>query len=81
MINIRRGEQEKVWFRTQRYFSVGSDWYVATREGVDVGPFKSRTEAASSIGRYLNGVRIRKDAGGYASRIAKDGVWATNNYV
>jgi hypothetical protein len=42
---VRKGEPKKVWFRTGRIFSVGNAFFVATREGVDVGPYNSEHEA------------------------------------
>lgn len=80
-MKVRKGEGEKVWFRADRCFSVGPDWYVATREGKDVGPFKSRKEATLSVARYITGIGVRKDANGFAGRIATQGIWATNNYI
>lgn len=35
----RSGEPERVWFRTERIFFQNGRWYIATREGIDVGPF------------------------------------------
>jgi hypothetical protein len=35
----RSGESDRVWFRTERIFFQNGRWYIATREGIDVGPF------------------------------------------
>lgn len=78
---IRKGESERVWFRANRCFSVGPEWYFATREGKDIGPFKSRQDAVASIPRYLKGISVRKDAAGFAGQMATQGVWAANNYI
>ncbi len=80
-MTVRKGEVDRVWFRADRCFSVGPDWYIATREGKDVGPFRTRAEAVSSVERYLKGIYVRKNAGGFAGRIATQGVWATNNFI
>lgn len=80
-MRVRKGEEERTWFRSDRCFAVGGEWYLSTREGHNVGPFKSREEARASIGRYLAGINVRKDAGGFAGLIATQGVWATNNYI
>lgn len=80
-MRVRRGEERRTWFRSDRCFCVGTEWFVSTREGHNVGPFKSRDEALCSIHRYLSGINVRKDAGGFAGRIATQGVWATNNYI
>lgn len=84
MTTTRRGEQDKVWFRTERCFSIGSDWYASTREGVNLGPFKSRQEAASAAERYIRSLltgREKQAAGGDTNRVARHGIWASNNYV
>jgi hypothetical protein len=41
----RRGEDPRLWFRTERVFFQNGGWYIATREGIDVGPYAS-AEAA-----------------------------------
>jgi Domain of unknown function (DUF6316) len=35
-------------YRSERCVLINGLWYVATREGVDVGPFESRVEAESA---------------------------------
>ena len=42
----RRNEKAKVWFRSERVIMLGEDnWYIQTREGVDIGPYDTRFEA------------------------------------
>lgn len=80
MKDIRHGEAQKLWFRTKRCFTVGSDWFVATREG-EVGPFKSRNEAELSVTRYLKSSNESQDNSGNANKVARHGIWAANNYI
>ena len=44
-VPVRAGETHRRWFRSDRIFSVGMAWFIATREGIDIGPFNSRKEA------------------------------------
>jgi hypothetical protein len=41
----RRNEPARTWFRSHRIFRSDSNWYFHTREGIDVGPFASEFEA------------------------------------
>jgi hypothetical protein len=41
----RFGELARQWFRRERVFERGGNWYVRTREGIDVGPYTTRFEA------------------------------------
>ncbi len=51
-IDVRAGEPEKKWFRSDRCFTLDSKWFFSTREGIDVGPYKTRLEAQAE-GRRL----------------------------
>ncbi len=44
-MNHRNNEAPRTRFRSERVFRSNSDWYFHTREGIDVGPFKSEFEA------------------------------------
>ena len=78
----RSGEADKkVWFRTDRCFSVGSDWYFSTRENQDIGPFSSRRAALKTIPKYLKVMNDHQHSGIYARKVALNGVWAANDYV
>lgn len=54
----RAGEKPRLRFRTNRLFAVADTWYFATREGVDVGPYRSREDAAAGAERLLALLRI-----------------------
>lgn len=49
----RGSELEKTYFRCDRYFSVGHEWYAMTREGRDLGPYPSREEAELGLARHV----------------------------
>lgn len=51
---LNRGlEQDHVYFRCGRYFTIGHEWYVTVREGHDIGPFASRNEAEMSLAGHV----------------------------
>jgi hypothetical protein len=49
----RAGEKPRLRFRTERLFAVADGWYFTTREGIDVGPYRSRDEAQAGAARLL----------------------------
>lgn len=49
----RKGEEERTWFRAGRIFREGDAWFVATREGIDVGPFESEEQARQNAERLV----------------------------
>ena len=53
MGNHRQGESGAIPFRTGRFFNVGANWYFATREAIDQGPFRSRNEAEVALTKYI----------------------------
>jgi len=56
----RSGETPRVWFRTNRFFSVGGQWYFATRETLDVGPYATRAGAERDALRLLDILRVTR---------------------
>ena len=50
---IRKGEATSHPFRSERMFSIGHEWFFATREGVDKGPFLSREQAESALSDFI----------------------------
>ncbi|HEX7762875.1 MAG TPA: DUF6316 family protein [Cellvibrio sp.] len=49
----RAGEQGSVPTRQGRYIQKEGYWYYTTREGVDIGPFDSRTDAEVGVGEFI----------------------------
>ncbi len=61
----RRNESARTWFRSHRIFRANEAWYFHTREGIDVGPFRSEFEAqveASILKHVLKRAPSSKDA-------------------
>lgn len=57
MEQYRQGEAGPIPFRTGRFFNVGANWYFATREAIDQGPFSSRMEAETALVKYIEKCR------------------------
>ena len=56
----RANEEEKqnqVWRRTKRFFNHEGKWYFQTREGVDVGPYKSFLDAEIEVNILIGKLR------------------------
>ena len=41
-------------FRSDRYVTVNGEWYFATREQIDFGPFRTRRDALRACTRYID---------------------------
>ena len=54
LVPVRAGESNKTWSRSDRVFSVGMAWFIATREGIDIGPFNSKKEAQQHTNRVVS---------------------------
>jgi len=50
---VRKGEQERNWFRSKRFEVINGQWYFQTREGTMEGPFDSMQEAQMELLLYL----------------------------
>lgn len=52
-VAVRTGEQERTWFRTERYLRTDRGWYFLTREQTQEGPFGSKAEAERELNYYI----------------------------
>ena len=77
---MRKGEDEKTWFRSSRFFHINEAIYFSTREGTDIGPFKSQRAAERGLQAYIGAMKNKNTSGLYANRIALQGVWASTLY-
>ncbi len=50
----RRGEEIDIPARSERIFEQDQYWYFRTREGMDIGPFDNRGEAAIGIKGFIS---------------------------
>lgn len=56
MAQHRHGETGNIPFRSGRIFNVGMQWYFATREGVDHGPYNDKTDAEAELTLFIRDV-------------------------
>ena len=52
-MNVRHGEEQKRWFRSERFLQINSEWYFITRELEEEGPFNSRQEAEAELFNFI----------------------------
>ena len=52
-MNIRSGEDDKSWFRCNRFLHINDKWYFVTREYTQEGPFDNKDEAQKELFLYL----------------------------
>ena len=76
----RAGEDDQTRFRTDRCFRVGDEYFFSTREGIDIGPYKSRQAAEKGVKLFIHSVTNEEMSGIYATKIAMQGVWASTLY-
>ena len=58
----RNNENPKLWFRTDRIFRVNGYWFFHTREGINVGPYRTEFEAMIESDLLKNTLRESADA-------------------
>ena len=58
MPSSRLGEGTTPPMRTDRFFSVNSTWYFATREGASIGPFNNKGDAAQGLRDFVDFIAL-----------------------
>ena len=56
----RKGENGSVSGRCERFYSMSSEWFFATREGSSVGPFATLESANMGLNDYLDFMALAK---------------------
>ena len=77
---LRNGEAKHTWFRSDRFFCVDGEYYFATREKIDVGPFPDHQAAERGLALYIQYMTREGACPNYASKLALEGKWALVNY-
>ena len=67
---VREGESPRLWYRRNRLFKSDGQWYFHTREGVDVGPYK--TDFDAEVESSLLKQKLKQCAHEDISRIISD---------
>lgn len=52
-LSLRAGDHSTPPPRSVRFFNCGADWYFSTREGAQMGPFYSKSEAKEALDEYI----------------------------
>ena len=52
-MNVRTGETNKSWFRSERFSHVNDEWFFTTREFTEEGPFESKQDAEMELLLYI----------------------------
>ena len=76
----RRGEIEKFWYRSSRFFNANGEWYFDTRESTNVGPFPSESAAAQALTWYLQEINSATSSKRVALSRAKNHQWSITHY-
>lgn len=78
---IRNGEEEKTWFRTDRFFCVDNKWYFSTREGTSIGPYHTKEDARQGMALYVEHMTKTGGEGeSVAHKIATSGRWSATHF-
>lgn len=59
-MQCRKGEAGPVPSRCERFYSLRSEWFFATREGASVGPFETLESANMGLDDYLDFMALAK---------------------
>ena len=54
MTTYRNDEKIETGMRSSRFIQRAGEWYLNTREGIELGPFESHAEAAVCLDDYLS---------------------------
>jgi hypothetical protein len=77
----RANEQAKSHFRSaDRCFQINGEWFFATREGIDVGPYATREAAALGVARLINMLRGVEDPIA-ATKIVREFMYLMGNVI
>lgn len=80
-MKTRTGEDQKTRFRTERIILIDQNYFFSTREGAEIGPFKSKPEAELALARYIKVIGTEGGSLEHAERVATQGVWARSLYT
>ncbi|MGB5324136.1 MAG: DUF6316 family protein [Pseudomonadales bacterium] len=56
----RKGEAGPIPSRCERFYSLRSEWFFATREGASVGPYETMESASMGLDDYLDFMALAK---------------------
>lgn len=59
---VRQGEPGRRWYRSERFYQVDDAWFLSTREGVNIGPYKSLEEARQAESQLIARLVVARSA-------------------
>lgn len=55
---VRHGEENKSWFRSNRFYHTNEGWWFQTRENTELGPFSSHSDAEAELMLYIRQINV-----------------------
>lgn len=79
-MHCRVNEEEKHWYRSDRFFIANSKWYFSTRENVDIGPFTNIAAAKHGLAIFIKTFNSGDYSFQHAANAAQQGAWSKTLY-
>ena len=57
-MSVRHGEENKSWFRSDRFYHTNEGWWFQTRENTEQGPFSSHHDAEAELSLYIRQINV-----------------------
>lgn len=57
-MQVRHGEENKPWLRSDRFYHTSEGWWFQTRENTQQGPFSSHKDAEAELMLYIRQVYV-----------------------
>lgn len=62
-LRVRAGEPARTWFRSSQVFRENECYFIATREGIEVGPYPSESAARAAAQRLIELLGEARESG------------------
>jgi len=57
-MNLRHGEKQHTWYRSDRFYHTADGWWFSTREHTELEPFISEKDAEAELFLYIRQINI-----------------------
>ena len=57
-MRVRSGDDNKFYFRSERFYQINNGWWVSTRENSELGPFNSEEDASIELCMYIRKINM-----------------------
>lgn len=75
---VRHKEENKLWFRSDRFIIIDNKWYFTTRENRGVGPLNDRSDAVHGLGLFMECINNQHGDIERAMSFAIGGEWVVS---